>query len=100
VLVLFPMLIFLGAKAEASGVAARTMVVAGAVSYATYTLHAPLITWATTALWRIAPAVAHPDYSIAAICTPVVLIGALLADRYFDGPVRNLLSRLLLRARK
>jgi peptidoglycan/LPS O-acetylase OafA/YrhL len=95
VLAIFPAVIFVGASAQTSGFAARAMTVAGAASYAIYTLHAPLVAWAGDALWRLAPDLPHAAYWIAITCVPAVVVLSWLADRYFDLPLRSALSRRL-----
>jgi peptidoglycan/LPS O-acetylase OafA/YrhL len=96
VLVLIPAIIFFGACSQASGAKGTIMIAAGATSYATYTLHAPLLTWFNWVLWASVPRLAHPPYWMAAVGTPCIVIGALLVDNYFDNPIRQFLSRTLL----
>jgi peptidoglycan/LPS O-acetylase OafA/YrhL len=85
-LIAFPLLIWIGASCRPGMLLAKASSWLGAISYAVYVLHYPIYDLATKA---------RPPQTIAwgiAYIVAVVVVSH-IADRYFDGPVREYLNR-------
>ena len=89
VFVVFPLLIYLGAGTALVGRAAGACDLAGRASYAVYTLHAPLLSLGSVALVALLPTFGHRAYLIAVIGVPLMLVVGVLADRFYDTPLRS-----------
>lgn len=95
-LIVFPMLIFLGANSAAKGILARLFAWMGAASYAIYVLQAPLYDFAHRGLGKLTggnlaelPAISGAAFVV------FVFVVALIADRYYDVPAREFLTARL-----
>lgn len=90
---LVPLLVLSGARVRLSPAHSRLALKAGALSYPVYALHYPLFCWLNgvcqVLLGRRNIAVEAP------LTLGVVLLAAFLADKFYDAPVRSLLSRRL-----
>jgi peptidoglycan/LPS O-acetylase OafA/YrhL len=86
--VAFPSLVYLGANARATGNIGRLCSWLGTASYATYVLQAPIYDFAFRAMISLKVPMEHLS-SIWAIGFVALVTGsALVADRYFDRPLR------------
>jgi peptidoglycan/LPS O-acetylase OafA/YrhL len=92
VLAVFPLLVFLGSRAEPIGRLRMTCLFLGDISYALYALHDPMIglIQATLSKAHIVP----PGLLLAIGFVGLAVFGAWFADKYFDRPVRRRLSAL------
>jgi peptidoglycan/LPS O-acetylase OafA/YrhL len=96
VLLLFPLVIWLGAQLPSPSRLRPLYAQAGRLSYAIYILHAPLLlvsAGAYKAIWHADPAAMRPYSGIA--FAAISLVVAALAVSLFDEPVRRRLSRVL-----
>lgn len=91
VLLVFPACVYLGARAAVQPGTARCMSVLGLLSYPIYVLHAPLGEW-------FEGIVAAPLAGLTPLAGVLFALGlavlALALDRWYDQPVRRLLTRL------
>lgn len=91
-LVAIPILLALGAQSRVSGRLAEACVAMGAASYALYTLHPAALQVALRALAFMG---LPPDFGFPVVGIVVVVAifaGALLAERFYDRPVRKWLK--------
>ncbi len=84
---LMPLLVLFSANAVVSGLTARAFTVVGAMSYAVYMLHVPVLGVQSFVLNRIG--VALPGVVYIALLFTLTGIAALLANKYYDTPVRR-----------
>ncbi|MEO6716445.1 MAG: acyltransferase [Novosphingobium sp.] len=97
VLVVYPVLVALAVKTEPSGLIAQACKKAGLWSYAIYAVHFPLIALAQTVESKLQM---HLDPLLASVSVIAgLIVFAELLDRYYDGPVRRLLSVRLIGVR-
>jgi peptidoglycan/LPS O-acetylase OafA/YrhL len=102
VTVLFPLLLALGMRCPLTGRGARLAAVFGTLSYPVYVLHVPVARTLNGVLSRglhlpVGQWVPYAGVAFLAVFLPACL----LADRWYDGPVRARLSGLLMpRGRK
>lgn len=90
VVVALPILVLLGASCEPGRFSRPVFSLLGVTSYAVYALHVPLLSLTAHA----AKALHLPlNTYVAAAFAGGLILAAWLADRYFDGPVRGLISR-------
>jgi peptidoglycan/LPS O-acetylase OafA/YrhL len=91
-IVIFPILVYLGASCEPSRLGAGAMGILGKSSYAMYVLQIPLLLMFAKSL-----SLAHIEFgAVQALAFIVAVVGiALLADAKYDWPVRLWLSRRL-----
>jgi peptidoglycan/LPS O-acetylase OafA/YrhL len=91
-LVAVPVLLILGAQAQVSGRIAGLCVLMGTASYPLYTLHpaALAVVLRALAFLGLPPDIASPILGIAVVAA--LFAGSLLAERYYDRPVRRLLK--------
>jgi peptidoglycan/LPS O-acetylase OafA/YrhL len=92
-LVLFPAIVFLGACSQTKGRLGFIYALLGAVSYAVYTLHAPLLDLLRVGVDALHITARHVDYLLAAITPLLVIAIAYGADLFYDQPVRAFLAR-------
>jgi peptidoglycan/LPS O-acetylase OafA/YrhL len=95
VLLGFPAIVLTAACCQPSSVLRPVAAVLGTASYAIYILHFPLTKYFGSA-WRIAshhelPSVDAPWPGL--VFLPLIIVVALLMDRFYDIPVRRALSR-------
>ena len=90
----FPVLLILATRP--GGRTSRIMTALGALSYPLYVIHYPLMHW-TGWLYK---AVHLPERWFVPASVALVLVGAFLALRLWDEPVRRYLSRLAAKAQK
>jgi peptidoglycan/LPS O-acetylase OafA/YrhL len=96
VLLLFPLVIWLGAHLPSPRWLRPLYVQAGRLSYGIYILHAPVVlvtAGAYKAIWHADPAAMRPYSGIA--FAAISLAVAALAVQLFDEPVRRRLGRAL-----
>jgi peptidoglycan/LPS O-acetylase OafA/YrhL len=95
-LVVFPLLVYACAAAEAKGRTAALYGVLGAASYGIYALHWPLTRFVQRFWAKVVPVdmvefAPWLGFGFAA----VVVVGVLIVDRYYDRPLRRLLLALV-----
>ena len=90
VLVVFPVLLLGGAYAQVSGPWTRICAELGAVSYAVYVLHVPLIAIANALVRQSHVAVRLHTLQVVAGC--FIVGAAYLADKVYDAPARAFLK--------
>jgi len=93
--VVFPTLIWIGASSKPRPAAAEICKWLGAISYAVYVLHFPMLTLAIKLAQRHSGLNVWP---IGAVFVALVVVAAHLADRFYDGPVRRKLGAMLQRS--
>jgi peptidoglycan/LPS O-acetylase OafA/YrhL len=93
VLVLFPLIVALGAQADVGRWLRPIWIQAGALSYALYVIHAPAIVLFDGLTKRLR--LPLPQAAIGAVFVVLALGVSILLDRYFDVPVRGALTRWL-----
>jgi peptidoglycan/LPS O-acetylase OafA/YrhL len=97
-LVVFPLLVWLGASSIASGFTARVFSLLGAVSFGVYVLQVPLYRLTVLVLGKINPEGVDDLGWVWGVCFIVfVFVTALILDRYFDRPIRKLISSRMFR---
>jgi hypothetical protein len=94
-LVGFPMLIWLGASGLPQGVMARLCHWLGVASYAVYVLQAPLYEFTVRSLVSLKMNFDHLAWPWGFAYIGLVLAVAIIADEYFDRPVRQILTARL-----
>jgi len=94
-LVVFPLIILAGARSQADGRLAAACTVLGAVSYAVYTLHAPMLDVLRAGFASLSIGGPHVDYLLALVLPPLAVAVAYAADLLYDQPVRAWLTRRL-----
>jgi peptidoglycan/LPS O-acetylase OafA/YrhL len=95
VFLLIPALVWAGISVEPPPRARSTFAMMGAVSYALYALHFPVLQWVARVLKLLPPHALTPWIGFAFL--PLVILGAWAADRWFDAPVRAWISGRLAR---
>ena len=91
-ILIFPLLIWFGASSVANGVVGRVFTWLGTSSYAVYVLHVPLYNLTLQIIDEISPAnVEDFDLYWGAMFVVFVFVVAMIADRFFDRPVRAML---------
>jgi peptidoglycan/LPS O-acetylase OafA/YrhL len=99
ILIGFPALILVACQSEPSRGAATLFGFGGLISYAVYTLHAPLAHIATLAAEALGHSGGYGRIEMGLFM--VALVGAAwLADRYYDHPVRTWLTARLVRRQR
>jgi peptidoglycan/LPS O-acetylase OafA/YrhL len=93
ILVGFPLLIALSATSKPNGALEPAFVALGAVSYAIYTIHYPLLSFVGKSLTKLSFSV--PTYIVGAIFLPVLIVACFIIDKLIDTPVRRYLSKRL-----
>ena len=96
-LLVFPILIFLGASSAPSGLTSRLFRRIGAASYAVYVLQSPLYVLSNlvVAHFKGGSLSSHLPWTWGAAFMVFVLAVAIIADKYFDRPVREAISSYL-----
>lgn len=93
-LLVFPVLVWLGASSIATGVVARIFTWFGAASYAVYVLQMPLYNLSLRIFERLSPGDdIRFNVSWGLVFIVFVFALALIADRYVDRPLRALLTK-------
>jgi peptidoglycan/LPS O-acetylase OafA/YrhL len=92
-LVAFPLLVFFGASCAVSGFSAHVFSALGQASYAIYVLQSPFQWWSFVVTKR-APINVN-EYITPCLFTLSMFLFALIADRFFDSPVRNFFMAML-----
>jgi peptidoglycan/LPS O-acetylase OafA/YrhL len=91
--VIFPLLVWLGASSVASGIVARTFTWLGTSSYAVYVLHVPLYNLTLKIINEISPGdVDDFRFYWGVIFVVFIFAVAILVDRFFDRPIRAMLT--------
>lgn len=96
--IVFPLLIWFGASSAVGGFIARAFSLLGAASFGVYVLQIPLYQLTAGLLGKIKPDSVHDlgwPWGVGFIV--FVFIIALILDRYFDRPIRELISSRMLR---
>jgi peptidoglycan/LPS O-acetylase OafA/YrhL len=91
-ILIFPVLIWFGASSVSSSFAARLFTLLGAASYGVYVLQVPLYSLTFRVLTRVHVDVDHLGWPLAVIFVVFVFAVAVIADVYFDRPVRAMLT--------
>lgn len=90
VALVFPVVLALGARAQATGAWLKVCMVGGVTSYALYMLHIPM-------LWFAKPLFAHfgivPDLTATTVFVIAAIVGSWAAHTYFDEPLRQLWAK-------
>jgi peptidoglycan/LPS O-acetylase OafA/YrhL len=99
VLVVFPLILFLGAMSAPNRPVGRIFAVLGIASYAVYVLQYPVY----NLLWKVITALSagHPgEFTLvsAVMFSLAMVVLAMLADRFYDAPVRRLLTSALVKS--
>jgi peptidoglycan/LPS O-acetylase OafA/YrhL len=92
VFVAFPALVLLGAGVMESGMTARLSFAAGAISYALYIIHFPVMQFLNAVLTRVGPAW-HTNAGAGPVFLALLVGACYLIDRFYDTPVRRWLTR-------
>lgn len=91
-LLLCPLIVWIGASAQASGRLASAFSVLGAASYGVYILQEPMIDLFRRVTHVIAPAFLKSD-ALGVSCILLIFGFTIAADAYFDRPIRDWLTR-------
>jgi peptidoglycan/LPS O-acetylase OafA/YrhL len=95
-IIAFPALIWLGANSVASSSMARVFTWLGTASYAVYILQVPVLTFVSRVLHRVSQGnVGDFDWPWGMAFVALIFGVAVIADRYFDCPVRGGLTTRL-----
>lgn len=98
-LLLFPALIFIGANSNPRPEGERLFAWMGAISYAIYVLQMPIYAWCIYASYTVAlrrtGTYDHISRGWGVASIILVVVVAIMADRWFDRPVRRRLTRVL-----
>ncbi|MBB4170286.1 MULTISPECIES: acyltransferase [unclassified Rhizobium] len=94
VLVVFPVLSFVSAASEGGAGLRQAFVFIGSLSYAVYTLHAPVLWWLRGIVPRALGGVQLSQLSpLSGLCSIIFLsLLAFMMDRCFDSPIRRRLT--------
>jgi peptidoglycan/LPS O-acetylase OafA/YrhL len=96
VLLIFPMVVYLGTLVDPGSKLRRIATLLGLTSYAIYVLHNPLLSVLNSASRVIGGGTDAVGAGILGIAVLAILvIGGWLVDRYFDMPIRRQLSRII-----
>lgn len=91
VLLIFPILVLLGASMRTQGITTWSCKKAGDLSYALYIIHMPLFGLMLAVFKRVAPDWPHEIYA-GPVCILLVSAFCLALDRYYDKPIRRWLT--------
>jgi peptidoglycan/LPS O-acetylase OafA/YrhL len=94
VMLVFPVLVLLASGATLTGLTRRLASITGEMSYAVYIVHMPTFGLILAVLRRIAPDL-HEQPAAGPAFVALVAGACLLADRVYDKPVRQWLTRRL-----
>ena len=92
VFLVFPVMVALGSAASPGGTLARISWQAGAVSYAVYIVHFPVMQFLNANLLRINPYWQKGPLS-GFVFVSVFVVACFLIDRCYDTPIRRRLTR-------
>jgi peptidoglycan/LPS O-acetylase OafA/YrhL len=90
-LVLMPLLVALASGAKVSGRAARLCATLGLLSYGVYALHVPVMSLVSFAMQFVGVSLPYGFMNVALVAAVTAIIAA-IATRYYDAPLRRLLS--------
>jgi peptidoglycan/LPS O-acetylase OafA/YrhL len=100
VLLVFPVLVYLGANSAASGFMTSVFSWMGSASYAAYVLQAPIYGFLIYGSYKAGINVDQSPWTFGLFFIALVIVSAGIADKYFDRPVRQLMSQLRFRHRR
>ncbi len=99
-LLMFPCLIFFGASSVPTGLLARLFTWSGTASYAVYVLQAPIYDYVQRAVTHLSGGTpGELPWTWGVLFIVIIFSVAITADKYIDGPARNVLSSLFLKRR-
>jgi peptidoglycan/LPS O-acetylase OafA/YrhL len=94
-LLVFPMLVYLGAASRPGRHAARLFAWLGGISYAVYVLQAPVFSYSRALALAIGGDFGPVSLFWAAVGLILLVALATIADHYYDRPVRRALTRII-----